>query len=420
MEVQFRTVDLVVLSLVFSFALLPGLFRWFTQRFSLSYSNQLESKAGSGRPFGEWTSVPYKYPHISPHPKGRVEDIDALVYRPFKWGPHYNVTMDIKSLNFAEWFELDREFGRYFKIRKRRIEENKRRILRVLGDRKWLDIQGKTIKVRGAAPAENKTNGLAVVELLNDVVDYLCQRYPLNFALSSSERLVTTVNGEQRSYSIPSREAKVDEETAKDLLEIAALLTQDDLILMQEGSDGRYYLQGGIMCNAGSWRLQDKIGMHLEDIHVSGHVPRFREKLKVGMEKFFQRLSVDKPVSRCNWGIQQVPENHDQEDVDAEELAWSTLSLGKEEDFGSAESNHQRPDAELESLRLRVERQTLRRLPGSGTVIFGIRTYFTPVADIKGEDGARLRSAIESWPTDVATYKGWGGELYKKLVALLL
>ena len=60
---------------------------------------------------------------------------------------------------------------------------------------------------------------------------------------------------------------------------------------MIEGSDGRYYLQAGAiiipgeplvgkrrtdqayMC-AGSWRLSDKIGMPLDEIHVTGHVPQ--------------------------------------------------------------------------------------------------------------------------------------------------
>ena len=63
---------------------------------------------------------------------------------------------------------------------------------------------------------------------------------------------------------------------------------------MVEGSDGRYYLQAGAMCIAGasvpaslvkathtltiswegSWRLEDKLGMPLEDIHTSGNVPQ--------------------------------------------------------------------------------------------------------------------------------------------------
>lgn len=64
---------------------------------------------------------------------------------------------------------------------------------------------------------------------------------------------------------------------------------------MIEGADGQLYLQAGAILipgafscencllvsdahtsrpHAGSWRLADKIGMHLDDIHLSGAVPQ--------------------------------------------------------------------------------------------------------------------------------------------------
>lgn len=43
---------------------------------------------------------------------------------------------------------------------------------------------------------------------------------------------------------------------------------------MVEGTDGRYYLQAGAVVIAGSWRLEDKMGLPLEDIHTTGNVPQ--------------------------------------------------------------------------------------------------------------------------------------------------
>lgn len=56
----------------------------------------------------------------------------------------------------------------------------------------------------------------------------------------------------------------------------------------------------------------------------------------------------------------------------------------------------------------RSERQSLRRLPKSGAVVFTIRTYFVPVMEIAREPGVpgRLASAVRSWGDDVARYKG--------------
>ena len=66
---------------------------------------------------------------------------------------------------------------------------------------------------------------------------------------------------------------------------------QDDLAILVEGSDGRYYFQAGaivvpgtsklerqVSCAAthklsGIWRLEDKAGMPIDEIHESGHVP---------------------------------------------------------------------------------------------------------------------------------------------------
>ena len=55
-------------------------------------------------------------------------------------------------------------------------------------------------------------------------------------------------------------------------------------------------------------------------------------------------------------------------------------------------------------VRMRVERQTLRRLPRTGAIVFTIRVYLTRLEDLVAEPGVpgRLASAIRSWPEDVA------------------
>jgi hypothetical protein len=55
-----------------------------------------------------------------------------------------------------------------------------------------------------------------------------------------------------------------------------------------------------------------------------------------------------------------------------------------------------------------MERQTLRRLPRSGVVVFTIRTYLVPVEELAREPGvaARFASAVRSWPDGIKEYKG--------------
>lgn len=96
--------------------------------------------------------------------------------------------------------------------------------------------------------------------------------------------------------------------------------------------------------------------------------------------------------------------------IDPEELAWSTTTNGPEDSFehghGTYSAIPSRPTPDM--IQLRTERQTLRRLPKSGAIIFTIRTYLTPIVELGKEPGipGRLASALRSWPDDVADYKG--------------
>lgn len=62
----------------------------------------------------------------------------------------------------------------------------------------------------------------------------------------------------------------------------------------------------------------------------------------------------------------------------------------------------------VEDLHFRSERQTLRRLPRSGCILFTVRTYFEPITKIAEEPDVpgRLAAAIRSWDDTISHYKG--------------
>lgn len=177
-------------------------------------------------------------------------------------------------------------------------------------------------------------------------------------------------------------------------MEIAARLIQDDLAIMFERQDGKYYLLAGSILLPGFWRLSDKFGLSLSEIHTSGDVPHYNEKLKKGMQNFFRRVQPENPVVRHNYFIQ----------VD-DSLAWSS-SIGPEDSVKGW--NNAEKSTVIESHHFRTERQTLRRLPRSGGVVFTIRTYFDRISKVAQEKGVpgRLASAIRSWGEETASYKG--------------
>lgn len=89
-------------------------------------------------------------------------------------------------------------------------------------------------------------------------------------------------------------------------------------------------------------------------------------------------------------------------------LAWSS-SIGPEDGASdtvgwfTAEKNKA-----ISHHHFRSERQTLRRLPKTGGIVFTIRTYFHPITEICEEPyvPGRLASAVRSWGDDVNRYKG--------------
>ena len=226
----------------------------------------------------------------------------------------------------------------------------------------------------------------AAIELLEELSAYLPARYPTLYR-KTPLGIDNLWSGE--SFNITERPLK------EDPMAICARLVQDDLALMIEQPDGQYRLFAGAILLAGFWKLSDKLGMTLSNIHSSGSVPHFEEKLENGMTKFFYRLKCDTIYARNNYFLQ----------VD-DCLAWSH-SIGKEDDpvvsWSTAEKNKA-----IEHHWFRSERQTLRRLPKTGAVCFTIRTYFMPVTEMAKEDyiPGRLASAVRSWDDKVGGYKG--------------
>src|SRR6267154_4080244 len=58
-----------------------------------------------------------------------------------------------------------------------------------------------------------------------------------------------------------------------------------------------------------------------------------------------------------------------------------------------------------ERMRLRVERQTLRRLPRSGAIVFTIRVYMTPLAELGPGEAGRLAAAIRGVREQEVVYR---------------
>lgn len=148
-------------------------------------------------------------------------------------------------------------------------------------------------------------------------------------------------------------------------LELAARRTQEDLVLMVPRA-GTHHLDAAVLCFPSHWRLADKLGGSALAIH--GPVPRYREDLAERVDRFLLRLRPDVIGARRNWSVHDSP------------------AL-----FAPDPPRRPRPAEPQEvggRFWLRSERQTLRRLPRTGAVLFTIRVQQAPF------DALRHRPAV--------------------------
>jgi Protein of unknown function (DUF3445) len=73
--------------------------------------------------------------------------------------------------------------------------------------------------------------------------------------------------------------------------------------------------------------------------------------------------------------------------------------------------NEQTPGPSIDEVLLRRERQTFRRLPRTGALVFSVKTTLETLDELPVDQLQALATEIRSWPEDMAKYKGrdvWG------------
>ncbi len=170
-------------------------------------------------------------------------------------------------------------------------------------------------------------------------------------------------------------------------LDLAGRLVQEDWVLLQSSQAG-YILVAGSVCFPLRWSLPAKLGQPMTQIHAP--VPGYQQKLSRPVDALFDRLKPGYPVWRINWNIVDTP----------------ALFLPPEQDQQEHNLTITNENAG-EKLWLRRERQSLRRLPLSEHILFGIHTYLFPLQQVVQQPGmaAQLAAAIAEMPVAMQTYK---------------
>lgn len=272
------------------------------------------------------------------------------VHLPFEPGP-YRMGMDLVAIPEAAWFELDQRYPQD-------MAERRRLLAQAHAD------------VFAALPA----SGPARAEALEVVLAALTAHHPDWFSRDGNA-VRNHLTGETFDTG------------AINPLELAGRLVQEDLCLIETISEGPIFT-AAVLCFPSRWRLMDKIGQPLSVVHAP--VPFYAHRLAAPVDRFMRHLKPGRIASRLNWSLLDDP-------------ALFQPGGKWRADGGTyitAENAGNR-------VFLRVERQTLRRLPQTGAVLFGIRVHVYPVehAADRPQRAGGLADAVRALPEEILHYK---------------
>jgi hypothetical protein len=254
------------------------------------------------------------------------------------------MTMGLARLDAGHWIEPDDALPAYY--------ENKLAQRELLGDAVYRALPE-------SAAAQRELHGLLLRHLLND--------HGHDYRRSEQQLLVPELG---LCWAIESEQP----------LWQASLWVQDDICLLQDSARG-YRLTAVSLCAASFWRLEEKIGHTLDRIHDP--VPGFSQQLAPQVDRFFRHIKPEYPVWRGNWSV------------------VASQNLNQRTDL-------QAPLAPEAPLYVRVERQSLRRLPQTRAIAFTIRVYLYPLSGLVGDAPVwrALEQALQGLSPQQRHYKG--------------
>ncbi|ODQ78000.1 hypothetical protein BABINDRAFT_163049 [Babjeviella inositovora NRRL Y-12698] len=286
-----------------------------------------------------------------------VREYDDRPWRPFRWP--YHQTMSIYKLPINHWLDMDKYYWHYI--------EEKKRILHQYGDENisWL-------------PESHD----ACVELMETVRTHMLKRYPLLF--ESSDGGVTMLNkltGEHIDMSEPLQHHP---------LVYVSKMAKEDFYIVQQRDDGKHYLVAACVAfPGGSFGIKGILGTHLDHIHEL--VPFYETKLKPSMERWFGKMEPADLVERGSWYI-----------------TWDH-KLFRNNIYALKEGKKVHSGIPPTEFNVRVDRQTLRRLPRTRAIVFTAHPLFYSIEEMKDEPmvPSLLRKIIYEAPESIIRYKSF-------------
>ena len=258
------------------------------------------------------------------------------------------VKIGLNPIKESKWLEIDNKFVEEIELKKKLLKKNRNEVLQT--------IQG----------SEDQQ-----YEVLTSILDYLQNYHSEKYTLNEDSVLVNSTNDLYKFNEFD------------DPIELASLLVQEDLVIMSP-KDGNFYLEAASLNAPSHWSLIEKFSKSLMDLHEG--VPDYKQSIGKRVDQIFNKLPPERILERYNWSIYDDPKLF--QPVQSKPMV-------------------QFKKTEADKLYLRVERQTIRKLPIHESVLFTIRVHVDPIESIIKEKHLLngLKKAVVNLPDPMKKYK---------------
>jgi hypothetical protein len=270
---------------------------------------------------------------------GNKAAVDRPLYRPYRWAAA-DFQLGLRPIQPENWILVGAEHAEMMRQKRERLDNHRPFYYRTLPS---------------SLPAQR--------ELRERIVAHLATDHPRSFEMSGSV-LRSLITGQTLDLEADSTEP---------LMQVSRLIEEDFMLLEEVG--GALQITAASNAYSSSGRLVGSVGHDVDWAH--GSVPQLTPKLGGKINRVLGSIHTATPCERFNWQITPLATvffPHD--DPHAANAAAMREAVGE---------LRRAPDRVGELLWIRVERQTLRRLPDSNAVAFSLHTYSDPLSAIQSD-----------------------------------
>jgi dimethylamine monooxygenase subunit A len=292
-------------------------------------------------------------------PPDSADAVAGPTYRPYRWAG-VDFQLGLRRIRPESWILIGPEHAEMMRQKCARLDEFESFYYGSLPD---------------SLPAQR--------ELRERVTKHLVTDHPRSFERRGSV-VRSLVTGQQLD---------LDDDTTEPLLQLSYLIEEDFMLLDMLGGAPRISAASNAYSTSG--RLVASVGHDVAWAHEL--VPRLTDKLGGRINQVIGSIHASSPCERFNWQLTPMATvffPHD--DPHAANAAAMRAVV---------EALRQDPGRAGELLWIRVERQTLSRLPDSSAVAFSLHTYSDPLSC--------LASDVESTRAILALLKNYSEERWK-------